>query len=141
MGEPIENTPVAPTGLRLGPPVLFVHDAESSSRFARDVLGLEIRHLDEDGAVLGVGEDIVLLVTVAAGERLFAGLIPSSGNPAHPPVVLNLFVSDVDAALDHARRHGAVVLSEPTNQPWGRRTAHVLDLDGYAWEFSRSLEP
>lgn len=128
-------------GVHLGPPVLVVRDLTRATEFARVVLGFEIAEQDSAGTVLTMGDAMVLLVTVESGETLLGGRRPGSGDSAHPPLVMNIFVEDVEGALENARLHGAEVLVEVMDRPWGRRTAHILDPDGYVWEFSRALTP
>ena len=41
-----------------------------------------------------------------------------------------VYVADVDATVAELRAHGAPVVSEPRDEPWGERVAHVRDPDG-----------
>jgi uncharacterized glyoxalase superfamily protein PhnB len=49
---------------------------------------------------------------------------------------VTVVVDDVDAHFEHAKRHGAAVLSTPKDQPWGVRSYAVLDPEGHQWEFA-----
>ncbi len=49
---------------------------------------------------------------------------------------VTVVVADVDAHHERARRQGAVVLTAPTDQPWGLRTYAALDREGHQWEFA-----
>jgi uncharacterized glyoxalase superfamily protein PhnB len=49
------------------------------------------------------------------------------------PMAFHVYVSDVDAAYNRALAAGAQSLQEPTNQPWGERTANVKDPSGNNW--------
>ncbi len=122
----------------LGPPVLVVADLDRAVTFSTHVLGFNLAQRDDDGAVLLMGTAMVLLLTLPGAQNLLPGR--PVGTPERTSTVLNIFVGDVDGALEHAREHGARVVSEPSDRPWGRRCAHVQDPDGYVWEFSRALE-
>ena len=43
-------------------------------------------------------------------------------------------VDDVDAHFERARRAGATILSEPEDEPFGRRY-RAEDLEGHRWMF------
>ena len=47
------------------------------------------------------------------------------------------FVDDVNAEHERLARAGVPVLSPPTDRPWGERTLHVADPDGYVVELTR----
>jgi PhnB protein len=49
---------------------------------------------------------------------------------------ISVFVDDVDAHFGRATQHGAAVLGEPKDQPWGVRSYAVLDPEGHQWEFA-----
>ncbi len=49
---------------------------------------------------------------------------------------ISVVVDDVDAHFGRATQHGAAVLGEPTDQPWGVRSYAVLDPEGHQWEFA-----
>jgi uncharacterized glyoxalase superfamily protein PhnB len=52
---------------------------------------------------------------------------------------ITVMVPDVDAHYDRARREGARLISEPTDQPWGLRDYEAVDLEGRQWNFSQHL--
>ncbi|BCX47490.1 glyoxalase [Haloferula helveola] len=49
-------------------------------------------------------------------------------------------VADCDAAFSKAVAEGMKTLSEPADQPWGWRTAIVLDPFGYRWNIRQLIE-
>ena len=48
-------------------------------------------------------------------------------------------VGDVDATAAVLRGRGVPLLSEPTDRPWGHRTLHVADPDGFVVEFAQEI--
>lgn len=52
-----------------------------------------------------------------------------------------VFVDDVDAHHDRARRAGAKVLLQPADQAWGDRMYCAVDPEGQFWMFARRLTP
>ena len=51
-----------------------------------------------------------------------------------------LVVEDVDAVASGLRVLGGVaLLAEPADRPWGHRTVHVADPDGFVVEFAQEI--
>lgn len=49
---------------------------------------------------------------------------------------ITVMVDDVDAHHQRAAREGAIILSDPKDQPWGLRSYAALDPEGHQWEFA-----
>jgi PhnB protein len=56
------------------------------------------------------------------------------------PVVLYVYVEEVDATVARARTAGAQVLVPPQDQFWGDRTAWILDPGGHVWMVASRIE-
>ena len=56
------------------------------------------------------------------------------------PVVIFVYVEDVDAAVDRAGSKGATVLRPAENQFWGDRTASIMDPSGHVWTIATRIE-
>ena len=52
---------------------------------------------------------------------------------------LVVFVADVDAHYRRARESGAMIESEPTDQPYGQREYGARDPEGHRWWFATRL--
>ena len=52
-----------------------------------------------------------------------------------------VIVDDVDAHHEHARRAGAVIEREPTDQPYGQREYSARDPEGGRWYFATRNSP
>ena len=121
-----------------GPPVLFVEDLARSTAFYADVLGLSCAFEDDTSAGMTLGDLMVLLVAVDSGHELLEENVTTPhGRPATN--VFNLFVDDVDEWYSRLSEQGVNFLVAPMNRPWGRRTAHLRDPDGFVWELSQSI--
>ena len=59
---------------------------------------------------------------------------------ASSPVVIFVYVEDVDAALERAVTAGARVLLPAENQFWGDRTAWIIDPSGHVWTIASRIE-
>ena len=56
------------------------------------------------------------------------------------PVVIFLYVNDVDAVAQRAPDAGATILAPPQNQFWGDRTVRILDPSGHVWLVASRIE-
>ncbi|HLG40119.1 MAG TPA: VOC family protein [Chitinophagaceae bacterium] len=56
------------------------------------------------------------------------------------PVVIFLYVEDVDETLKRAAANGATVLVQPQNQFWGDRIAWIMDSAGHVWTIASRIE-
>ena len=56
------------------------------------------------------------------------------------PVVIFVYVTDVDQAVERAVAMGATVLSPAQNQFWGDRTARIMDPSGHVWTVASRIE-
>jgi PhnB protein len=56
------------------------------------------------------------------------------------PVVMYLYVVDVDDTIDKALTAGARLLAPLTDQFWGDRTASIMDPSGHVWTVASRIE-
>ena len=59
---------------------------------------------------------------------------------ASSPVVVFVYVEDVDSTFDRAVAAGAKVLMPPQDQLWGDRTCRVMDPSGHVWTIATRVE-
>jgi PhnB protein len=59
---------------------------------------------------------------------------------ASSPVVIFVYVEDVDSTFDRAVAAGAKVLMPPQDQFWGDRTCRVMDPSGHVWTIATRVE-
>lgn len=52
------------------------------------------------------------------------------------PAIVLASPGELDTAVEAARAAGGRVLAEPTDRPWGTRTAYVADPEGTVWELA-----
>jgi lactoylglutathione lyase len=119
---------------RLGHVILYVSDLAASVVFYRDVAGLEHRFTDAGYAEFGTGATRFALYERRRAEWL-------TGHPVlpGPSGEIVLLVEDVDAMAAALHKRGVALLTEPTNRPWGHRTMHVADPDGFVVEFAHEI--
>ncbi len=122
-----------------GPPVLFVEDLVRAKSFYVETLGLSLGFEDDTSAGVFLGEEFIILVTVASANDMLPG--QELGAPARQRSVglFNIFVEDVDATFESLKSKGVTFIVDPVDREWGRRTAHFKDPEGVIWEISQSI--
>ena len=56
------------------------------------------------------------------------------------PVVIYVYVEDVDAVMERAVAAGARILLQAKDQFWGDRTGRIMDPSGHVWTISSRVE-
>jgi lactoylglutathione lyase len=122
--------------MRLGYAIVFASDLARSIAFYRDMLGLPLRFATDTYAEFSTeGAKFALYARAALPQLL--GVAAPPGEAAWPQGEVAFFCDDVDAEHERLRRAGVRVLAPPTDRPWGERTLHVADPDGYVVELTR----
>ena len=122
-------------------PMLVCPDVEREIEFCQRVLGagVVVRRPGPDGqtvhAALALGEARVIL---QAEFPQLASRIPQLDGTS--PVVVFVYVEDVDAACEEAASLGGSVLLAAQDQFWGDRSARVMDPSGHVWNLASRIE-
>lgn len=90
-----------------------------------------VRIGEDHRAQLSVGDGAVI-VADTGGNRA----APDPGVITHSTIVR---VVDVEAQYDRAKAQGAVIVTEPTEFPFGERQCTVQDPWGHQWTFSQTI--
>ena len=119
----------------VGHVILYVGDLEMSTAFYQDVVGLTFKLRDAGYAEFVTGETrFGLLERTRASDLIHRA--PTEGGPAGEVLFL---VDDVDAEAERLRDLGVEFLSGPVDRPWGHRTLHFLDPDGFVVELAQKI--
>lgn len=121
-----------PEGCHALTPQTIVENAQSTISFLVEVFDAEVDFVFEDDAFVRHAELLI-------GD---ARLMLSSASEDFPafPLMVNVFVPDVDATFARAVEQGATPLREPEDQFYGDRTGGVRDTEGNQWWISTHIE-
>lgn len=119
----------------LGYVILYVRDLEASAAFYRDVVGLPFKLRDAGYTEFVTGKTRFGLLERTRASALIRRA-PTEGGPAGEVLFL---VDDVDAEAERLRGLGIEFLSGPVDRPWGHRTLHLLDPDGFVVELAQEI--
>ncbi len=114
-------------------PVLIYPDVREAVAWLGAAFGFveRVRIGEDHRSQLRVGDGAVIIGDVRGDRRP-----PRPGEATHSVMVR---VEDVPAHCEHARRHGARILMEPTDFEYGERQYSAEDLAGHHWTFSETL--
>lgn len=115
-------------------PVLVYPDVRAAVAWLTEAFGFveRVRVGEDHRSQMRIGDDGAVIVADVRREQQ----PPTEGTVTH---VIKVRVADVDAQLERARAHGAKVLQEPTEYPYGERECDVEDLAGHRWQFTQTL--
>lgn len=119
-------------------PVLVYPDVRAAVAWLEATFGFteRVRIGEDHRAQLRVGEHGAVIVADANEAHGGARTPPTRGIETH---AVKIRVEDVDALAARARAHGAVILQEPADQPYGERECEIEDLAGHRWQFDQTL--
>jgi PhnB protein len=122
-------------------PMLVCRDAASEIEFCKSAFdAVELsRRAGEDGTVvhatLTIGESMIFV----HGEfPKLASCAPQLDGSS--PVVIYVYLEDVDRVIDRAVAVGAKVLMPVTNAFWGDRVGRIIDPSGHVWNVATRIK-
>jgi PhnB protein len=122
-------------------PRLVCRDPGREIDFCVDVFEAVVlnRRPGPDGTVwhglLTIREEMIMIEAEVPG-------LPSKGPTpdGSSPVIVFVYVPDVDKTVERAIERGAKVLVPPKDQFWGDRTAWIMDPNGHVWTVASRVE-
>ena len=130
-----------PHGVPPVTPMLVCRDVAAEIDFCATTFGAieAVRRPGPDGnvahAALTIGGHLIM---IEAEWPTLASRAPQLD--ASSPVVIYVYVEDVDAVVDRALRAGAKILLPVKDQFWGDRTGRIIDPSGHVWTISTRVE-
>jgi PhnB protein len=86
-------------------------------------------------ALLTIGGEMII---IEAEWPTLASRAPQPDGSS--PVVIFVYVEDVDAVIERAVAAGAKILLPVKDQFWGDRTGRIIDPSGHVWTISTRIE-
>jgi PhnB protein len=115
-------------------PMLVCADAAAEISFCASAFGaVELsRRTGPDGSVVHATLKIGQAMIMVHGEAdHLASRAPTADGSC--PVVIYLYVRDVDATIARAVASGAKIFLPANDQPWGDRVGRIVDPSGHVW--------
>lgn len=131
-----------PEGVPAVFPMLICRSPEGEMNFCAAAFGAveQVRRPGPDGSPIHIAMRIndAFLVVQSEFPDLGPSRAPSSDGSS--PVVIFVYVADVDQAVERAVAMGAQILMPAQNQFWGDRTARIIDPAGHVWTVASRIE-
>ncbi len=136
-----EKVKAVPEGTHSITAHLSVREGSKAIEFYQKAFGAQLlhKHMTPDGKVMHAA------LKIGDSQLLLADEFPGMSNPAAQtlggsPVVLNLYVEDVDTLFNDAVAAGAKVTMPLANQFWGDRYGQIVDPFGHSWALGSHVE-
>ena len=110
-------------------PVIYAHEVQPMVEFYEELgfsISFRIPEQGEAGYVTMVRDEAELAIVDAEWPAQQTSLEMGTD----PRFEMFVYVDDLEGTVEALRSRGAPVLQEPTDQPWGERTAYVTDPEG-----------
>jgi PhnB protein len=140
-GTPPAKVKPIPEGASVVMPMLVCRDPSAEIDFCKTTFGAVelVRRPGPDGAVahalMTIGPAMVM---IEAEWPTLASRAPQSDGSS--PVVIYVYVEDVDDVIERAVAAGAKILLPVKDQFWGDRTGRIVDPAGHVWTVSTRIE-
>ena len=131
-----------PEGVQAAFPMLVCQSPEAEMNFCATAFGAveQVRRPGPDGSPIHIAMRIndAFLVVHSEFPDVVASRAPSPDGSS--PVVIFVYMADVDLAVERAVAIGAKVLMPAQDQFWGDRTARIIDPSGHVWTVASRIE-
>jgi PhnB protein len=131
-----------PEGVQAVFPMLVCQSPEAEMNFCATAFEAveQVRRPGPDGSPIHIAMRIndAFLVVQSEFPDVVASRAPRPDGSS--PVVIFVYVADVDLAVERAVAMGAKVLMPAQNQFWGDRTARIIDPSGHVWTVASRIE-
>ena len=108
-------------------PVLIYPDPAVAANWLADAFGFTVRlRIANHRIQLKVGDGCV---TIAEGN-----VVPNNSH------ITQVRIQDARAHCEQARQNGAIILTEPLDQPYGERQYNAEDFYGHRWDFTETIK-
>ncbi|NJK88532.1 MAG: VOC family protein [Myxococcales bacterium] len=120
--------------IRIGNLVYYVADIARAEAFYRDVLGLEVLRMGDDGS----GNEWLMAKTAGGLDLLFFRNSNAKAGQS-PVIVYDLVDGGIDGIVEGLAQKGATIVT-PISQAPGGWSADLADPDGHTFSFYQTNE-
>jgi PhnB protein len=135
------NVKSIPDGVSPVMPMLVCSDVSAEIDFCKTTFGATelVRRPGPDGSAAHAALTISgAMIMIEAEWPTLSSRSPQTDGSS--PVVIYVYVENVDEVIKRAVASGAKVLLPAQDQFWGDRTARIMDPSGHVWTVSSRIE-
>ena len=130
-----------PDGVSAVLPMLVCRDVSAEIDFCKTTFNAleEVRRPGPDGKAAHAALTINGAMIIIEGEwPTLSSRSPQADGSS--PVIIYVYVEDVDSVIEKAVAAGAKILLPAKDQFWGDRTGRIMDPEGHVWTISSRIE-
>ena len=126
---------------KLGYEIIYVPDVAGAVSFYERAFGVPPRFAHESGMYAEMETGATALAFADELSTPNHGAFESNRvDQQAAGAEVAFVVEDVRAAFDRAVSHGAAVVTEPVDKPWGQTISYVRDLNGFLVELCSAVQ-
>lgn len=130
-----------PEGRTHATPYLIIRGAASALEWYQRALGARVgMRMDQPDGKVGHAEFHIGKAELMCADEFPDRDIFGPQKFGGTGVTISLYVEDVDAMTERAKREGAKILRPPTDQFYGERNVQLEDPYGHRWSFASRIE-
>lgn len=120
--------------------ILYVESVVATLEFYENAFGFKRRFLHETGdyGELDTGETTLSFSSLKLMSDL--GKNPQKADSSAPVFEIALETTDVSKGLKQALQHGATLVQDVKEEPWGQTTSYVSDINGFLVEICSPVQ-
>lgn len=119
--------------------ILYVGNVKETLDFYEAAFGMSRKMLHEGGDYGELDTGTTLLAFASRELIARIGKSPSIANPSAPCFEIAFETDDVAAGIARAVSHGAKLVQEATEMPWGQTVGYVSDRNGFLIEICTEI--
>ena len=123
--------------VKFGYTILYVEDVSKSIGFYENAFGFNRKFItpENDYGELETGQTTIAFASKElAHSNLKNGFMECGLSQKPFATELGLVTDNVSKIVELARIHGATILEEPKEKPWGQTVGYLRDIDGFLLE-------
>ena len=128
--------------ISFGYTIIYVENVEKTLDFYHKSFGMDIRMItpEKDYGELHTGTTVLSFAERDLAQSHFKQKFVQNSIANNPPGFdIGLITDDVESYYNKALLHGAQILAEPTQKPWGQTVAYLRDINGIIVEIATPI--
>jgi lactoylglutathione lyase len=122
--------------------ILYVANVEETIDFYIKAFGFSQKLItpEKDYAELETGGTTLAFADYSIAEYNGIAITKSDKSTTPPAFEITFVTDDIDSTFKQAIEAGAIVVTEPTQKPWGQIVGYVRDINGFLVELCTKVE-
>lgn len=120
-------------------PILVISNASEAIEYYKKLFdAIEVRRTEQFGLIIHaeilIGYSILMIADEIQGINY-----KSAQTIGDTPVILYIYVDDIDETFTRAKQLGATILYKPADKSYGDRMGSIMDPFGFKWNIAKKI--